>query len=227
VSRGLRVEHDDGLAVEHPVLGAAEAEHVDAGVGGERPQWNAEARRRVGDARSVHVQLHAERVHVVGDGPDLVDRVGRAELGGLGDRDDERLRPVLVSPAPGLSIDQLRGEFAVGRLDGQELDAGDTLGSPGLIGVDVRGLGAHHRTPAGDHRLEPDDVGAGAVEHREHLNALTEVLGEHIVEPCGVDVVAVGDLVALVGRRDGVEDLGMHSRVVVGGEAAEGEVVEL
>ena len=186
-----------------------------------------EGGRRVGDAGAVHVQLHAVRVHVVGDRADLVDGVRRAELGGLRDRDDQRLGAVLVSPAPGLAVDELGGQLAVGRLDREQLDAGDLLGRAGLVGVDVRGLRADDGAPAREHRLQADDIRARAVEDREDLHALAEVLGEHLVQPCRVDVLAVGDLVAVVGGRDGVEDLGMHARVVVGGEAAQGEVVEL
>ena len=71
------------------------------------------------------------------------------------------------------------------------------------------------------------DVGARAVEHREHLDALAEVLREDLLQPLGVDVLAVRDLVAAVGGGDGGEHLGVHARVVVGGEAADGDVVEL
>ena len=67
-------EHDDGLAAERAVLGAAEAQHVHAGVARERAQREAEGGRGVGDAGAVHVQLHAELVHVVGDRADLVGR---------------------------------------------------------------------------------------------------------------------------------------------------------
>ena len=71
-----------------------------------------------------------------------------------------------------------------------------------------------------------DDVGAGAVEHRERLDALAEVLREDLLQARGVDVLAVGDLVAVVGGGDRGEHLGVDAGVVVGGEAAEVRVVE-
>ena len=67
----------------------------------------------------------------------------------------------------------------------------------------------------------------GAVEDREGLDARAEVLGEDLLQALGVDVFAVGDLVAVVRGGDRGEDLGVHARVVVGGEAADGRVVEL
>ena len=50
---------------------------------------------------------------------------------------------------------------------------------------------------------------------------------EHLLQPRGVDVLAVRDLVAAVGGGDRGEHLGVDAGVVVGGEAADGGVVEL
>ena len=86
---------------------------------------------------------------------------------------------------------------------------------------------ADDRAPAGEHRLQAGDVRAGAVEDGEGLDALAEVLREDLLQALGVDVLAVGDLVAAVGGGDRGEDLGVHAGVVVGGEAADGGVVEL
>ena len=71
-----------------------------------------------------------------------------------------------------------------------------------------------------------DDVRAGAVEDRERLDALAEVLREDLLQARGVVVLAVGDLVAVVRGGDRGEHLGVDAGVVVGGEAAEGGVVE-
>ena len=156
----------------------------------------------------------------------LVDGVERAELGGLRERDHERLRAVLVAPAPRLAVDQLGGELAVVGRDVQDLDAGDPLGRAALVDVDVGGGCRDHGAPAGEHRLQPDDVRAGAVEDREGLDALAEVLGEDLLQPRGVVVLAVGDLVAVVRGGDRGEHLGVDAGVVVGGEAADVRVVE-
>ena len=56
-----------------------------------------ERRGGVGEPGAVDVQVHAELVRGVGDRPRLVERVDGAELGRLGDRDDARLRLVLVA----------------------------------------------------------------------------------------------------------------------------------
>jgi hypothetical protein len=74
--------------------------------------------------------------------------------------------------------------------------------------------------------VDAGDVRAGAVEHRVRLDALSQVLDEQLLQTLGVRVLAVRDLVALVGGGDGGEHLGVHARVVVGGEAADGGVVD-
>src|SRR5690606_40379707 len=53
-------------------LGAAEAQHVDPDVARERAQRQVEGGGGVRDAGSVDVEVHAERVDVVGDRADLV-----------------------------------------------------------------------------------------------------------------------------------------------------------
>ncbi len=145
-----------------------------------------------------------------------------AEFGGLRHRHDERLRAVLVAPAPRLAVDELGGELAVVGRDGQQLDPGDPLGCAALVDVDVGGGCRDHGAPAREHRLQADDVRAGAVEDRERLDALAEVVREHLLQPRGVLVLAVGDLVAVVRRVDRGEHLGVDAGVVVGSEAAEG-----
>ena len=77
-----------------------------------------------------------------------------------------------------------------------------------LVDVDVRRLGGDDGPPAGKHRLEAHDVGSGAVEDGVDLNAAAEQFDEARRQRLGVDVVAVGDLVAAVaqGIRGGVPD---------------------
>ena len=175
---------------------------------------------RVRDPGAVHVQCHTALVGVVGDRAHLRRGVRGAEFGGLRDRHRERLRPVFVAPPPCLAVDQLGGELAVGCRHRQQLEPRNPLGGGVLVGVDVGGLRADHRTPARQHRLETEHVGPGAVEDGKRLDAGTEVLGDHLLQARRVEVLAVGDLVPAVGRRDGGEHLGMDSRVVVAREAA-------
>jgi hypothetical protein len=65
-----------------------------------------------------------------------------------------------------------------------------------------------------------------AVEDGKHLGALAEVPDDELLQALGVDVPAVGDLVSLVGRRDGSEHLWVDARVVVAREAAERGIVQ-
>jgi len=99
----IRVEHDDGLGAEQAVLGAAEAQDVDAGVGRERPERNAQRGGGVPDARTIEVERHAARVRPVGNRLHLSRGVQGAQLGGLGDAHGQGLRAVLVTPS-GVSL---------------------------------------------------------------------------------------------------------------------------
>ena len=176
--RELGAQEDDRVAEQEAVLGPAEGEDVDAGVGGERAKRQVEGGGGVGEPGAVDVQEHLVLVGELGQRADLLGRVDGAELGRLGDRDDARLGGVLVAD-PGEPLgDQLRGELAVGRRGGQELDPRDPLGRPALVDVEVGGLGADHRLVGAGERLEREHVGAGAVEDQERLGLLAEVLAE-------------------------------------------------
>ena len=83
-------------------------------VDGELPHVPAEGGRRVGDAGAVEVHLHAVAVRDVDERGDLVGRVERAHLGGLGDRDDPGLHVVDVAEEVGVLVDLLGPELAVG-----------------------------------------------------------------------------------------------------------------
>ena len=157
---------------------------------------------------------------MVGDGPDLLHRVERAELGRLGDRDGARLRAVHVAEAPGLGVDEVRGQLAVRRRDGPQLDPRAVLGCTALVDVDMRRRGTEDRLPALGHRLQGDDVCAGAVEHREDLGGGAEVRVHRISQGSGHLVVAVGDLMPGICPREGVEHFRMDAGIVVAGESA-------
>ena len=162
----------------------------------------------------------------VGDRPHLLGRVERAHLGGLRDAHGERLRSVLVAPAPRLAGNQLRRELAVRGRHREQLDAGHPLGGAGLVGVDVRGRRRDDGAPARQHAGQRDDVRTRAVEDGERLGVLAEVLADHLLQAGGVPVLPVRDLVAAVRRGDRSEHLGVHAGVVVAREAAPVGVVE-
>jgi hypothetical protein len=165
-----RGRDDDRLAAEGPVLRAAEAQDVDPGIRREGPQRQVEGGGGVREARAVEVQAHAARVRVVGEGTDLLGRVESAELGRLRDRHDERLRAVLVAPAPRFAVDEPGRELAVVGRHVQDLDARDALGGTALVDVDVGGGCRDDGAPPRQHRLQPRDVGARPVEDGEGLH---------------------------------------------------------
>ena len=174
----------------------------------------------VGDAGSIHVQVHVELVGSVGDRLDLVDGVEGAELGRLRDRDDLRLHVVNVAPADVGGSDHLWGELAVGGRHVPELAAEETLGRSALVPVDVGILAADDVLPRPQQRLQSGDVGAGAVEDEEHLDLLAEQRPKTFDGLVGVGVFAVGDDMSNVDLGHLGEDVRVDAGVVVAGEAA-------
>ena len=75
--------------------------------------------------------------------------------------------------------------------------------------------------------MQGQDVGACAIEDREGFDAAAELLFQDLLEPGGVDVLAVGDLVASVGGSQSRQDLGVDSGIIVRRKASNRGVVEL
>ena len=169
--------------------------------------------------------LMAPRVGVFADRADLIRRVQRAQFGALRDGDDLRHRPVFVGPSPGLRVDQLGGELAVGRGHGEQLEPAHPLGRAALVDVDVRALGAHHGTPSIGDRLQRDHIRTRTVEDRECLRGRAEVASDDALQVLGVCVVTVGDLVPAVGQRQRGKHLRVNARVIVTGKTANVRVV--
>ena len=80
----LGAAEDDRLAEDEAVLGPAERDDVDAGLGGQLGERRPERRGRVGEPGAVDVQVHAEAVGGVGDRPRLVERVERCRARSTG-----------------------------------------------------------------------------------------------------------------------------------------------
>jgi hypothetical protein len=154
-------------------------------------------------------------VRVLGDRAHLVHGVEGTELGRLRDAHRERLRAVLVAPAPGLAVDEVGRELAVRCRHREQLEAADALRGSALVGVDVGGGRGDDRSPAGQDARERRDVGPGAVEYGEGLGLIAEVLLHDVPEPGRVDVFAVRDLVAAIGLGDRRDHFGVGAGVVV------------
>jgi len=144
----------------------------------------------------------------------------------LRDRDDERLRAVLIAPAPRLAVDELRGELAVVGRHGQQLHPAHALGRSALVDVDVGGGRRDHGPPSRKHRLQADDVRSRAVEDGEGLDLFAEAAAEHLLQARGVLILAVGDLMPLVRRGDGREHFGVDAGVVVRCESPDRGVMQ-
>ncbi len=65
-----------------------------------------------------------------------------------------------------------------------------------MCAVEAQITAPPHRGKEG---LQGKDVGAGSVEDREGLDARAELLLQDLLQPCRVDVLAVGHLVPAVG----------------------------
>ena len=113
----------------------------------------------------------------VGERGDLVDCVAGPDLCGLGDRDDPGLHVMLVTRAAGGRCRQLGAELAVRGVHRQQLRTEEPLRGAALVHVDVGTGRADHRFVRAEQRLQPHDVGPGAVEREVDLGLRSEVAG--------------------------------------------------
>ena len=81
------VEEHHRLGRHRAALGGAEREHVDAGLPGDLGGARVQPHQRVGEARAVHVHLHAVRVRDPGERRDLVGPVDGAGFARLRERE--------------------------------------------------------------------------------------------------------------------------------------------
>ena len=97
----------------------------------------------------------------------------------------------------------------------------DLLGRPALVGVDVRGRRSRRRRPsAAAARVSATTFAPVPLKTGNTSACSPNCSRTTSLQARGVDVLAVGDLVAAVGGGDGGEHLGVHAGVVVAREAA-------
>ena len=121
---------------------------------------------------------------VFSDPLDFFRRVAGAEFGGLGDRYDQRLRPVLVSPPPGFGVDQFRGEFAIRCGDREELYSANPFRGAVFVGIDMRCCCADDSAPAREQGLQGKDVGPCSIEDRICGSSCPEVGLDDLLKRC-------------------------------------------
>ncbi len=204
-------KHHDRLGRQATVLGRPERHGVDAGLPRQISRRAPERHQSVGDSGAVEVHLQTAAAGECRQLLDLGERVDRAHVGRLGERQHRRLRVVRVTPGDRIEC----GSHAVGRHP--EVVAGHALHDrpaaqhrrrPALAVEDVGRFVAQHRTPRRAQRRQRQGVGGGAAGDREHSGT---VVLEHLAHPLfesGRDrVVAVGDGGAEIGLADRCQDL--------------------
>jgi hypothetical protein len=159
-------------------------------------------------------------VRELGEARKLLDRVDRPQLGRLRDGDDARLDVVLVARAREQRLKLFGAQLPVGGRQVYELAAREALRRAALVHVDVGGLGADDRVEGARDGGQRRDVRARPAEDEEDLRRPAEPLAEEADRPLGVDVVAVGDGVAVVGRAQRVHHARVDARVVVARESS-------
>ena len=163
---------------------------------------------------------------VVGDGPYLVRRVQGAQLARLGDVDDERLGPVFVIPPPGFLGDEIGRELAVGRRNREKLDTAAFSGAPPSSAWMWAVFAQITAPQRGNIESSPTTLAPVPLNTGKACTPSPKCCATHLLQSGCVDVLAVGDLVSVVGVGDRREHLGVHTRIVVGGEATDRGVVK-
>ena len=220
------VEPDNGFAEQQPVLGAAKGQDVNTDVGGECLQRKPEMCCSVRQPCSVQVQFHSLRMDVLSNPMDFLRRVAGAEFGGLGDRYDQRLGPMLVPPSPGFGVDQFRAQFAIRCRDREELYSANAFRGAVFIGIDMRCCRADDSAPAREQGLEGKDIGPGSIEDGICRSSCPEVGLDDLLKRRCVDVFAVRGDVSFIGCLNCFNNFGVRPGIVIRGEAPVARVVQ-
>ena len=174
----LGVEEHDGLAVHHPVLRAAERQHVDAGVDRERPQPSTcrRARRRrwrSGRRRCARVMPCRARPRTIAATSSA--RVERAELGRLRDRHDRRAGRGARSPSSVGDASICSGRSLPSAV-GTSISLAPTNRSGAPVSSTLMWADSVQTTACAGPSMpwQRRDVGAGAAPHEAHLDVGAE-----------------------------------------------------
>ena len=214
------IEEADCLPKHQAVLRAAEAQDVDAQIGGNPAQRRSERDRRIGDARAVDVDEQAAFVRERAQVANFVELVKAAELRCLRDRNGAGLRKMDVVSGTQIRLDVGRPQLTVAGRNRHHFRAAEAFESAAFVGLEMRAGRRKHRLPRTQHRAQRGNVCARAVERQEDFGLLAEVLFESGGRARGPIVLAVTDGVAAVRRFERFENFRRDRRVVVAGEAA-------
>ncbi len=148
----------------------------------------------------------------------LVSRVDSAHLGGLRDRDHAWLYVMLDADAVQQRLDLFDAQFAVRRGDRDQFAAGELLGRATLINVHVRRVGTEDRVMRLRDRFQAEDVRTRSAKDKKDRD-VAEVFLKQIHRARGDRIAAIRDHVSVIRARDGIDNLRMHTGVVVAREA--------
>ncbi len=225
IARQVRLEENDRLGGERPVLGGAQGHHVNAAFPGGLGRRAAQAHHGVGEARAVHVHRQSVRMRCCSERREFGERIDRAPFGGLGRADGGRLH-VMHAHLAGMcdGRGQLRGpDFPVGGVEGQKLRAaGVELRRATLIGIDVGDPVTVDRAVGRGDRRQRQGVRRRAGGDRKYLHGSLEQLPGKRGEARRLSVVPVRMRATPVYPGQGLQDLGSHWRDGVAGEGASG-----
>ena len=216
------IEEHDGFSAQDAVFGAAKREHIHARVAGDGAQGQSEAGGGVGNARPVHVQIHSALVGKMGQGFNFFGPVDRAHLGGLRNGNHSGLHVMLVADAVIGMANGIERDLSVLMGQRNQFAAGESFGSPALVGIDVREVAAQDRVVGASERLQAQHVRSRAVKGEKYLDAGAEMLLQLCLRRGGVRIGAVAYHVPVVHLRDGCQNFRVDSGVVVAGKAAGG-----
>jgi len=223
-------EKDDGFTGVHPIFGAPETEHIDAGapreVGGGDSISLLKGRGRVGEAGTIHVHCEVVFSSDGGEGRNLVATVNRAPLRGLSERKHARFRVMDIGALEDDLFDRFGGEFPIGPAGGENLGAvGKELGCAAFVGLDVGKLMADHAVVALAEGGEREGIGGGAVKYEENLGVgFLEYFANEIAGANRPVVIAVGGQLPLVCRGEGGPSFGANAGRIVAGEEVRLEI---
>ncbi len=164
-----RIEEDHRLRGQRAVLGGPERQRVHAALPRRLGRCAAQRHQGVGEAGAVDMQLQAFLARQLRDRPQLVRRVDRAELGGLGEADGAGLRMMHEALLEMFERggDRRGLELGVGAFQRHELGAmGEELRRAALVDRDM-GFGmADDGAVLWHQRRQRQRVGARAVDDR-------------------------------------------------------------
>ncbi len=169
--------------------------------------------------------MHAESVFV-GDRDqslDLIQRVERAELGRLGDRERDRHRMMHAMRAAQCCQQSLRRDLALFGLDHFQAHAQKTLGRGAFVIGDMGCVRAEDRAIGLLKCHQRREIGPGAVENEMAADLAAEQRVEGGLRLLRQGVAAIGHGVPAVAGDDGIHDQGMAGGEIIAGEGFGGQ----